>query len=51
LELINQQEYLIKAHTGSNWEQANWERLVKQRSNCTHGTAISVQLGGCFHSR
>ena len=40
LELINQQEYLVKAHTAGNehWEEANWERLVKQRKNCTHGS-------------
>lgn len=38
LELINQQEYLNKAHAGGDWEKANWERLVKQRKNCVHGT-------------
>jgi hypothetical protein len=30
LERINQQEYLIKAHTAGNehWEEANWEQTV-----------------------
>ena len=46
LELINQQEYISKDHTAGKdvWDEANWERLIKQRKNSKHGALFPVYV-------